>query len=99
MSLTLRTEQADRKRLDEALRVVADPVDFGMEVERADMDDLAQVSRACARLNGNLILALDEWERVKKEARINPSEVPAIEGLFKTLAQLERACLQLVLND
>jgi hypothetical protein len=99
LNLTLRTEQADRARLDEAMRVISDPVDFGIEVERADMDDLARVSRACANLNENLVLALDEWERVKREARINPAEVPTIEGLFKTLAALERACLQVVLND
>ena len=99
MTLVLRTEQADRERLEEAMRLVADPVDFGIELERADEDDLAQISRACALLNANLVLALDDWEGVKKDSRINPSEVPAIEGLFKTLAQLERACLQVALND
>lgn len=99
MNMVLRTEQADRARLDEAMRLVSDPVDFGMEVEKADMDDLAGVSRACATLNANLVLAVDEWEAVKKKERINPSEVPAIEGMFKTLAALERACLQIALND
>ena len=99
MSLALRTNQADRDRLEEAMRLVADPVDFGIELERADVDDLAGISRACANLNANLVLALDEWEGVKREARINPSEVAAIEGVFKTLAALERACLQVALND
>ena len=62
MTLVLRTEQADRERLEEAMRLVADPVDFGIELERADEDDLAQISRACALLAGLIgLLSLAEY--------------------------------------